>query len=135
MKYKVTSVKIDNDLFNQFKTEYGPAKFYLQDLLNRSLSLFMSDEVFRTKILNTNISITTNKELSQLANNVILTRLAGSSEKSPHPSSINILPSAVAPLPSPEFPTPTNPEDVAPNDFPIEYLSEDELTDLKSLIE
>lgn len=47
---KLTSVKIDEDLFNDFKVECIKRKFSFQKLAERAIDLYMKDEEFRKKI-------------------------------------------------------------------------------------
>ena len=49
---KLTSVKIDEDLFNDFKVEYIKRKFSFQKLSERAIDLYMKDEEFRKKVNN-----------------------------------------------------------------------------------
>jgi hypothetical protein len=51
-KQKLTSVKIDEDLFNDFKVECIKRKFSFQKLAERAIDLYMDDEEFRKKIHN-----------------------------------------------------------------------------------
>jgi hypothetical protein len=45
-----TSVKVDKALYDSFKIKNIKTKFYLQDLVNRSMYLYLNDESFRQKI-------------------------------------------------------------------------------------
>jgi len=56
MKKVLTSVKIDKDAYTQFKDFNINRKFYLQDLVNRSIHLYLNDESFRDTVCNYNIS-------------------------------------------------------------------------------
>jgi hypothetical protein len=47
---KLTSVKIDEDLFNDFKVECIKRKFSFQKLAERAIDLYMKDEEFRKKV-------------------------------------------------------------------------------------
>jgi hypothetical protein len=49
-KQKLTSVKIDEDLFNDFKVECIKRKFSFQKLAERAIDLYMKDEDFRKKV-------------------------------------------------------------------------------------
>jgi hypothetical protein len=49
---KLTSVKVDEDLFNHFKIECVKRKFSLQKLAERAMHLYMTDEEFRRKVHN-----------------------------------------------------------------------------------
>ena len=49
---KLTSVKIDEELFNDFKVECIKRKFSFQKLAERAIDLYMSDEDFRKKVHN-----------------------------------------------------------------------------------
>tara|TARA_R110000796_G_scaffold39977_1_gene99251 strand:- start:129 stop:299 length:171 start_codon:yes stop_codon:yes gene_type:complete len=49
---KLTSVKIDEDLFNDFKVECIKRKFSFQKLSERAIDLYMKDEEFRRLIQN-----------------------------------------------------------------------------------
>ena len=51
-KQKLTSVKIDEDLFDAFKIECVKRKFSLQKLAERAMHLYMTDEEFRRKVHN-----------------------------------------------------------------------------------
>ena len=57
-KMTLTSVKVQSDLFNDFKVECVRRKFSFQKLADRSLFLFLTDENFRKTITNqTNIEL------------------------------------------------------------------------------
>ena len=49
---KLTSVKVDADVFEEFKVDCLRDKFTLQKLVNASLFLYLNDEEFRKKIRN-----------------------------------------------------------------------------------
>ena len=49
---KLTSVKVDADVFEEFKVECLRDKFTLQKLVNTSLLLYLNDEEFRSTIRN-----------------------------------------------------------------------------------
>ena len=46
----MTSVKVQKDLYEQFKNKTNKTKFYLQDLVNRSMNLYLTDDDFRKKL-------------------------------------------------------------------------------------
>ena len=48
----LTSVKLQSDLFEDFKVECVRRKFSFQKLADRSLYLYLTDEDFRKKITN-----------------------------------------------------------------------------------
>jgi len=48
----LTSVKVQSDLFENFKIECVRRKFSFQKLADRSLFLFLTDEDFRKQITN-----------------------------------------------------------------------------------
>ena len=48
----LTSVKVQTDLFNDFKIECVRRKFSFQKLADRTLFLYLTDEDFRKKITN-----------------------------------------------------------------------------------
>lgn len=52
-KDKLTSVKIPDHLFDEFKIECVRSKFSLQKLVERSIFLFLTDSNYRTIIYNT----------------------------------------------------------------------------------
>jgi hypothetical protein len=52
---KLTSVKIDEDLWNEFKIECIKRKFSFQKLSERAIDLYMKDEDFRKQVTNHNI--------------------------------------------------------------------------------
>jgi hypothetical protein len=52
MNQKLTSVKIDVDLFEKFKNEAHLDKFTFQKLAERSIYLYLSDKDFKNKIQN-----------------------------------------------------------------------------------
>ena len=47
---KLTSVKIDEDLFNLFKIECVKMKFSLQKLAERSIHLYLTDPEFKKQV-------------------------------------------------------------------------------------
>ena len=51
-KMTLTSVKVQSDLFNDFKVECVRRKFSFQKLADRAIFLFLTDEDFRKKITN-----------------------------------------------------------------------------------
>ena len=50
---KLTSVKVDETIFQKFKIETIRTKFSLQKLVDRSMYLYLEDQEFRTKVHNT----------------------------------------------------------------------------------
>ena len=57
-KMTLTSVKVQSDLFENFKIECVKRKFSFQKLADRALFLYLTDEDFRKKINNqTNLEI------------------------------------------------------------------------------
>ena len=57
-KMTLTSVKVQSDLFENFKIECVKHKFSLQKLADRALFLYLTDENFRKQITNqTNIEL------------------------------------------------------------------------------
>ena len=54
----LTSVKIQSDLFENFKIECVRRKFSFQKLADRSVHLYLTDEDFRKKVSNhTNLEL------------------------------------------------------------------------------
>ena len=51
-KQKLTSVKVDEELFDSFKIECVKRKFSFQKLADRALFLYLTDEDFRKQITN-----------------------------------------------------------------------------------
>jgi hypothetical protein len=57
-KMTLTSVKVQSNLFDDFKVECVRRKFSFQKLADRSIFLYLTDEDFRKKINNqTNIEL------------------------------------------------------------------------------
>ena len=52
MNYKLTSVKILQDLYKKFKVDALSDEFTLQKLVNRSMDLYVLDTKFKSKIQN-----------------------------------------------------------------------------------
>ena len=52
----LTSVKIQSDLFESFKIECVKRKFSFQKLADRAVYLYLTDEDFRKKITNQNLT-------------------------------------------------------------------------------
>jgi hypothetical protein len=52
----LTSVKIQTDLFESFKIECVKRKFSFQKLADRAIYLYLTDEDFRKKITNQNLT-------------------------------------------------------------------------------
>ena len=50
MDYKLTSVKILQDLYKKFKVDALSDEFTLQKLVNRSMDLYILDSKFKTQI-------------------------------------------------------------------------------------
>ncbi len=50
MDYKLTSVKILQDLYKKFKVDALSDEFTLQKLVNRSMDLYILDNKFKTQI-------------------------------------------------------------------------------------
>ena len=53
-KQVLTSVKIDNELFENFKIECIKCKFSFQKLSERAIHLYLTDEDFRKQVHNHN---------------------------------------------------------------------------------
>jgi hypothetical protein len=71
----VTTVKVDKILYESFKIKNVQTRFYLQDLVNRCMYLYMNDEEFREKIYTFNIPV-----LSEAAQMAVL-NITGSTNK------------------------------------------------------
>jgi hypothetical protein len=57
-KMTLTSVKVQSDLFENFKIECVKRKFSFQKLADRAIYLYLTDEDFRRKITNqTNLEL------------------------------------------------------------------------------
>jgi hypothetical protein len=57
-KNKLTSVKVKDDLFEEFKVLCVRTKFSLQKLVDRSIHMYLTEEDYRKTIHNhTNLSI------------------------------------------------------------------------------
>ncbi len=54
---KLTSVKIDNELWDQFRIECIKRKFSFQKLSERAIDLYMNDDEFRRTITNHDLNI------------------------------------------------------------------------------
>ena len=52
----LTSVKIQTDLFENFKIECVKRKFSFQKLADRAVYVYLTDEEFRKKITNQNLT-------------------------------------------------------------------------------
>jgi len=50
MDYKLTSVKLLQDLYKKFKLDALSDEFTLQKLVNRSMNLYLLDSKFKTQI-------------------------------------------------------------------------------------
>ena len=50
----LTSVKVQSELFDDFKMSYVKHKFSLQKLVDRTVHLYLTDEEFRKNIHNHN---------------------------------------------------------------------------------
>lgn len=48
----LTSVKVDKDLFDNFKIECVKRKFSLNKLVNRAMDLYLNSEEFRKSVTN-----------------------------------------------------------------------------------
>jgi len=57
MAKKLTSVKIDNELWDKFRLECIKRKFSFQKLSERAVDLYMTDEEFRRTITNHDLKI------------------------------------------------------------------------------
>jgi hypothetical protein len=49
---QLTSVKVDKDLFDNFKIECVKRKFSLNKLVNRAMDLYLTSEEFRKSVTN-----------------------------------------------------------------------------------
>jgi hypothetical protein len=49
---QLTSVKVDKDLFDNFKIECVKRKFSLNKLVNRAIDLYLTNEDFRKQVTN-----------------------------------------------------------------------------------
>jgi fructose-bisphosphate aldolase class 1 len=52
MKGSITTVKVDNGLYESFKIQNIKSKFHLQDLVNRAMYLYLNDKEFKDKLYN-----------------------------------------------------------------------------------
>ena len=60
---KLTSVKVNEDLFEEFKVLCVRTKFSLQKLADRSMHLYLTNDDFRKQIHNhTNLSLSGSKQ-------------------------------------------------------------------------
>jgi len=50
MRYKLTSVKLLEDLYKKFKYKSLVDEFTLQKLVNRSMDLYLIDDNFKTQV-------------------------------------------------------------------------------------
>lgn len=48
----LTTVKVDKQLYESFKIKNIKTKFYLQDLVNRCMYLYLNDDIFRSQVYN-----------------------------------------------------------------------------------
>jgi hypothetical protein len=61
-KSKLTSVKVNEELFEEFKVLCVRTKFSLQKLVDRSIHSYLTDEDYRKQLHNhTNLSLTGSK--------------------------------------------------------------------------
>ena len=51
---QLTSVKVDKDLFDDFKIECVKRKFSLNKLVNRAMDLYLTNDDFRKQLTNYN---------------------------------------------------------------------------------
>lgn len=51
---QLTSVKVDKDIFDNFKVECVRRKFSLNKLVNRAMDLYLTDENFRKQVTSYN---------------------------------------------------------------------------------
>lgn len=75
MSKVLTSVKVDNDAYIKFKELNVNQKFNFQELVNRSLYLYLQDDTFRNIVYNYNIS-----SLSQESQKTILPSIKNSTD-------------------------------------------------------
>lgn len=61
MSKSFTSVKIDKVIYEQFKKMSINRKFHLQDLVNKSMHLFITDESFRNTVYNHVVPVLSNE--------------------------------------------------------------------------
>ena len=60
---KLTSVKVKDDLFDEFKVFCVRTKFSLQKLVDRSMYLYLTDENYRKQLHNqTNLNLPTGSQ-------------------------------------------------------------------------
>jgi fructose-bisphosphate aldolase class 1 len=52
MRGSITTVKVDNGLYESFKIQNIKSKFHLQDLVNRAMYLYLNDKEFKDKLYN-----------------------------------------------------------------------------------
>ena len=52
MKGSITTVKVDNGLYELFKIQNVKSKFHLQDLVNRAMYLYLNDKDFKDRLYN-----------------------------------------------------------------------------------
>ena len=63
-----TTVKVDKILYDSFKIKNIKTKFYLQDLVNRCMYLYLNDDQFRNKIYEFRIPVLSDVSQSTVLN-------------------------------------------------------------------
>lgn len=53
----ITTVKVDKALYDAFKIKNVTTKFFLQDLVNRCMYLYLNDTAFSAQIYNFNVPV------------------------------------------------------------------------------
>jgi hypothetical protein len=73
-KITTTTIKIENSLYDEFKTLNIKRKFYLKDLVIRCMYLYVTDQQFRDRVYNFSVPV-----LSEAAQTTPITIVSGSS--------------------------------------------------------
>jgi hypothetical protein len=69
MKYdSITTIKVNKQLYDSFKIDNIKSKFNLQDLVSRSMYLYMNDKEFRDKLYNFVLPILSNESQKTVLN-------------------------------------------------------------------
>jgi fructose-bisphosphate aldolase class 1 len=67
-KNSITSVKVDKNLYDSFKSKNVNSRFYLQDLVNRCMYLYMHDAEFEKKIFEFSIPVLSSEAQAAILN-------------------------------------------------------------------
>ena len=77
----ITTVRVDRDIYEEFKIENVRSKFTLQDLVNKGMYLYLNDQEFKNKINSCVLPLINTTVTSLPSGSIFLSMISGSSKQ------------------------------------------------------